>query len=277
MRIFREPLFHFFLLGLLIFGWFFFLNPPAPNEGDDSKIVIGNQDVERLSSQFENTWRRRPTPVEMERILEAMVREEVLVREATKLGFDQGDSVVRARLAKKMEFLTTSLAQSMVPEDSVLIAYFNENADAYSLPPEIAFEQLLLMQGDDPDRVLAALAEGEARANLEKVSLLPISMSLSSLTAVDNTFGRGFFAQIEELPKQQWTGPVTSGFGAHLVLVTEVKPAALPEFESIRETVLLDWRREQSEILTVAQLEVLKSQYEIETPDAEVLAEWSLQ
>lgn len=277
MRIFREPLFHFFLLGLLIFGWFFFLNPPAPNEGDDSKIVIDNQDVERLSSQFENTWRRRPTPVEMERILEAMVREEVLVREATKLGFDQGDSVVRARLAKKMEFLTTSLAQSMVPEDSVLIAYFNENADAYSLPPEIAFEQLLLMQGDDPDRVLAALAEGEARANLEKVSLLPISMSLSSLTAVDNTFGRGFFAQIEALPKQQWTGPVTSGFGAHLVLVTEVKPAALPEFESIRETVLLDWRREQSEILTVAQLEVLKSQYEIETPDAEVLAEWSLQ
>ena len=60
--------------------------------------------------------------------MEAQLREEILVREAIALGLDQGDAIIRNRLAQKMTFLTTSVAQSMLPEDEILIAMLLEAA-----------------------------------------------------------------------------------------------------------------------------------------------------
>ena len=61
-RILREPLFHFFLLGLGIFAIYGSLTPNGQNDGDGTQIVIDTQDVDRLVQQFEATWRRPPTP-----------------------------------------------------------------------------------------------------------------------------------------------------------------------------------------------------------------------
>ncbi|WP_424291776.1 peptidyl-prolyl cis-trans isomerase, partial [Eudoraea sp.] len=46
--------------------------------------------------------------------------------------------------------------------------------------------------------------------------------------------GSDFAASLEELPLNQWIGPVASGFGAHLVYITErIEPGKLP-FERVK-------------------------------------------
>ena len=82
MRILKEPLLHFSLLGVAIFGWFLVLNPQDERPSDPTNIVISNQEVERIILQFQGVWKRPPNSTEFEALITGMVREEVLVREA---------------------------------------------------------------------------------------------------------------------------------------------------------------------------------------------------
>ena len=268
MRILREPLFHFFLLGLAIFGWFSLKNPDTPVA--EGVIVIDDKDVTLLTEQFAATWRRPPTPAELEGLVQTMLREEVLVREAEALGLDQGDSVIRSRLVQKMTFLTESVAQAMTPEDSVLIEHMQAYPDQFRRPGRVAFEQVGL--GPSPTdaeiaELRAALEAGADPATLGLRSLLPPALPLSTVNSIDGVFGRGMFDGVYALEGEGWQGPVQSGYGWHLVRVTEKLPEALPPFEEAREAVLAHWRRETSETLSNAQFESLKAQYEVTLPE----------
>lgn len=275
-RILREPLFHFFLLGLGIFGIYGSLTPNEPNSGDGGRIIIDTQDVDRLVQQFEATWRRRPTQEEVSNLVDAQIREEILVREALALGLDQGDGVIRNRLAQKMAFLTTSVAQSMLPKDEALIAYLEANPDRFTMQGLLAFDQIRIPEGADADAALAALSAGAELEEISISSLLPPSMPLTSAQAIDATFGRDFYATLIDLPDNTWAGPVQSGYGVHLVRLTGRQKPALPAFEAIRDQVLADWRRQQADTLTVAQFEVFRENYEIEVPTPETLDQWAV-
>jgi PPIC-type PPIASE domain len=275
-RILREPLFHFFLLGLGVFAIYDTGAPNGQNGGDGAQIVIDRQDVDRLVQQFEATWRRPPTQEELSALVEAQLREEILVREAIALGLDQGDGIIRNRLAQKMTFLTTSVAQSMLPEDEILIAHMETNQDRFTVPGQLAFDQISLPEGADTDAALAALNAGVDPDEVGTRSLLPQRMPLTSAQAIDATFGRDFYASLIKFPLDAWAGPVQSGYGAHLVRLTDRKASRLPPLESIRDQVLADWRREQTDVLTAAQFNAFRDNYEIETPTPEALAQWAV-
>lgn len=275
-RILREPLFHFFLLGLGIFAIYGSLTPNGQNGGDGARIVIDTQDVDRLAQQFEATWRRPPTQEELLGLVEAQLREEILVREAIALGLDQGDGIIRNRLAQKMTFLTTSVAQSMLPEDEILIAHMETNRKRFTMPGKLAFDQISLPEGANADAALAALNAGVDPNEVGNRSLLPLSMPMTSAQAIDATFGRDFYATLIDLPLDAWAGPVQSGYGAHLVRITDRKEPVLPLLEALRDQVLADWRREQTDVLTVAQFDAFRDNYEIETPTPEALAQWAV-
>ncbi|MFD0980271.1 peptidyl-prolyl cis-trans isomerase [Tropicimonas aquimaris] len=275
MRLLKEPLLHFLLLGAGLFAWYSVRAPEVPAQDASPQIVIDAQDVDRLIVQYRATWRRPPTVAELEVMIDGLAREEVLVREAREMGLDVGDSVIRGRLTQKMDFLTTSVAQSMEPEDAVLQEHLETNADRFRTDGRIAFEQVYL--GTAPDeaatkQILAHLEAGKPSDSLGQPTLLPPDLPPSARTAIDATFGSRFFEQLQGLPVGAWQGPVISGYGSHLVRVTAREEARLPTVDEIREAVLFDWRRVMSETLTEAQYEQLAAQYEITRPD---LSEWA--
>lgn len=275
MRLLKEPLFHFLLLGAAIFAWYSLQAPRTTVEDGGPQIVIDAQDVDRLIAQYRATWRRPPRAAELEAMIDGLAREEVLVREARAMGLDVGDSVIRGRLTQKMDFLTTSVAQSMEPDEAVLLAHLEANPERFRSAGRVAFEQVFLGPVPAPaviEEVSAALAEGADPGNLGQRTLLPLDLPLSSKTAVDATFGGELFAQVQALPEGVWQGPVTSGYGSHFVRVTAREEPRLPSLSEIREAVLFDWRREMSESLTQAQFEQLSAQYTITRPD---LSQWA--
>jgi parvulin-like peptidyl-prolyl isomerase len=271
MRILREPLFHFLLLGLAIFAWYALVAPPSDGGEVSDQIVIDQRDVQLIVERFEATWRRPPTVEELQGLIDSLLREEIMVREARKLGLDQGDSVVRQRLRQKMEFLATSVAQSMQPTEAELQEHLDANPERFVLPPQIAFEQVYLGQAATEAEVsamLEALQGGADPGTLGRASLLPPALSLSTPRAVESSFGRGMFEALQAQPSGVWSGPVESGFGTHLVRVTDVRPAETPALEDISQNVLLDWRRVQNETIGTAQLEALAEGYDIVVPEA---------
>ena len=72
----------------------------------------------------------------------------------------------------------------------------------------------------------------------------------------------------------QWSGPIESGFGLHLVKVDERTAGKAPTLAEIRPIVLREWQSEERRRQNQALLDTLKSKYEIrvEGPAAELFA-----
>lgn len=276
MKIHKEPLFHFFLLGVAIFGWFTYLNPEEPEAPGPNAILFDDQDINRLIGRFQAVWQRPPTMDELAGLMDDLVREEILVREARALGMDHGDSVIRNRLVQKMDFLVTSVAQAAEPEDSVLVQHMESFPDRFTRPGKLAFQQIALGENPDPEAVKQTLVSLKGGENPDKFgisSLLPASIPLSHAQQVDGIFGNGFYAALEKLPEGVWAGPVRSGYGFHMVLLEAKEDPKLPPFEDIREDVLFDWRRELMSDLTTARFDELKGKYEVTIPEPGQFAE----
>ena len=123
MRVLKEPLLHFFLIGAAIFVWFHIVAPESETVEDLEKITLDEDDVALLSARFEAQWKRTPSDAELKALVDASIREEVLVREARQLGLDRGDPLIRTRLSQKMDYLTEAIATSIVPNDEDLEAF----------------------------------------------------------------------------------------------------------------------------------------------------------
>lgn len=273
-RIFKEPLFHFFLMGVGIFAWFWVLNPVEPTPHSTQKITVTPRHLAFMAQQFEATRKRPASPEDLIALIDAYVQEEVLVREARALGLDQGDGIIRNRLAQKMTFLTTSAAQAAEPGDAVLGAFFEENKKLYKSRERVSFEQVGLAKNADAEAAKTALMQGQYPAEHAASFLLPQGMALSVKQVVDGTFGTGFFVQIRVLKPGKWGGPVQSGYGLHLIKLIQHQPAEVPPFDRVRDRVLMDWRRARAQELTEAQLEQMRAQYEIVAPNADEIKIW---
>lgn len=269
-RLLREPLLHFLLIGAVIFALAGSGGGGGPAEEPD-RIVLTKADLDRIQQRFQATWRRTATPDEMARLVEDAIREEVYVREARALGLDRGDAAVRQRLRQKMAFLITSAASADAPSDDVLRAYFEENSEAYQGRSRISFEQVFLGEapvGDAVQSALAALRGGGDPDQIGQRTLMPPAMRRSSKDAIDATFGRGLFATLETMPTREWGGPVQSGFGVHLVRVTEHQEAEIPEFATVREQVLRDWQKAEAERFEADAYQRLVDRYDVEIEQA---------
>lgn len=265
----REPLLHFIVLGGAIFAVFAAIDDTPPPVASN-RLEVTQADALRLAQQFEATWRRVPTNAEQSFLIDRLIREEILVREALALGLDRGDAVIRQRLTQKMTFLLESAAEAAVPSDDDLAAHLEAHPERFRSSGLVAFEQIPLREGEaEAEAVLAALRSGAPPAGFGGARLLPARMAASSAPVVDGAFGAGFFAAVAALPEGDWAGPVESSYGQHLVRVERVVPPVLPPLDAIRETVERDWRvTRRAEILDET-LDALMARYEIIRPDAD--------
>ena len=99
LKVLREPLFHFLLVGAVLFGLYNLTGSRSDLENDTrERIVVTSAQIENLTDAFMRTWKRSPTRQELEGLVQDHIQEEVLYREALKLRLDQDDTVVRRRL-----------------------------------------------------------------------------------------------------------------------------------------------------------------------------------
>lgn len=267
----REPLVHFFVLGLAVFGLFaIFDDTPEPRAAQLINVTV--EDASRLAAEFEARWRRSPTPDELDLLIAQYIREEVYTREAIALGLDQGDTIIRRRLQQKMEFLTEAGAEAANPDDATLAAHLAANAERFSRAPLLAFEQIMLVEATANElvpEIRASLNRGRDPLEVARPSLLPPSVSPSPPRVIDSTFGSGFFDQLEGLPLGEWAGPVTSSYGRHLVRISERRAVEVPTLDEIRGRVLMDWRTTLADRLREDRYQAMRLRYEIVRPDAE--------
>jgi hypothetical protein len=270
-RVIKEPLVHFAALALIIFAVYFALAPDSdlPAVG---KITVTQAKIEQMAVIYTKIWQRPPDPSELKGLIDDYVKEEIYVREALALGLDKDDTVIRSRLRQKMEFMSDSVADQIVPTDADLEAYLKAHPELFAIDPMTGFQQIYLNPdkhgnhiGPDAQAILATLQGNPAAdlATLGDASLLPSDMPASTSTGIAQTFGADFAAVVAKAEQGKWFGPVASGFGQHLVRVTERKPGRLPALAEVRDAVLREWSNQRRTDLAAAQVNGLLKRYQV--------------
>ena len=247
-KLLREPLVHFLLLGLLVFAGF---KVTSRNEaGEPSKIVVTQAQVESLVTGFSRTWQRPPTTLELEGLIREYIREEVCTREALALGLDKDDSVIRRRLRQKLEFISDSVASQADPTEEQLQQYLQAHANSFRGERQLTFSQVYLdpqKHGEnltrDINQMLAELRLGSKSEVSKMGDSLLLEQNFESVPAgeISKQFGEKFVADLADLPVGEWSGPIESGYGLHLVIVIDRKDGSVPALADVRETVKRDW------------------------------------
>ena len=245
----REPLLHFLLLGAAIFAAYGFVS--RRTGGEPGKIVITQGQIGSMVEGFTRTWQRPPTSEELQGLVRDRVRDEVYCHEAMMLGLDKDDTVIRRRLRQKMEFVSDDIAAQTEPTDADLNAYLQAHADKFPVEQRFTFRQVYL----NPDKHRANLAGDAARllaqweqsgdkadvSALGDAFLLEHDFTALPASEVAKQFGEQFSTKLGGLQPGQWQGPVESGYGVHLVKVSERSEARLPALAEVREVVRREW------------------------------------
>ena len=274
LRLIREPVLQFLILGGGLFAAYAAFAPPeeAPRE----EITITAARIESLSANFERTWRRSPSDEELDGLLSDYIAEEVLYREALKLGLDQDDLVVRRRMRQKMELLLADALSAAPPGEAELRAYLDANKERYRQPDRITFQQVFLgpaeSRGGGDWADLAERLNGEPDIDLASIgapSLLPPGMEDASAAAISGVFGGGFAAELPSLKTGQWSGPVESSYGLHLVRIDKFVESSDPVFEDVRAEIARDMAYSREREARIELVERLKENYDISVEGAQ--------
>lgn len=256
-RAFRDPLAHFLVAGAAL--WLLLAWRGEPADPASRTIVVSRERQAALAVNFEQLMGRSPTEREQAGLVANDVREEILAREALRLGLDQDDPVIRRRLARKMDDLATAEAEGAMPSDTELARWLAAHPERFGGAARVSFAQVSFATEAE---ARAALASGRpARgAPLD----LPAAMTERTLSEVRERFGIQFAQGLGALaPAPGWQGPLPSGLGWHLVRLDRREagpPAALAE---VRAQVLDDWRGATMQARREAAYALLESGYTV--------------
>src|SRR5262245_12855734 len=113
-KLIKDPLVHFLLIGLALFAIAAMRGQPITT--GRNRIVVSAEQIAQASAAASALQGRPPTNEELANLVEPLVRDEVMYREALALGLDENDDEVRRRLVEKMSYLTQDTADPE-PED----------------------------------------------------------------------------------------------------------------------------------------------------------------
>lgn len=240
----REPSLHFIAAASLIFA----VNEYAVDRrADSSTIRVTGADVELAVYRYLRQFGEIPDTDEISSLVEAQVEDEILYREALQTGLAD-DEIVRRRLVQKMEFLLEEFGGQLIPTEDELRTYFADHRDKYTFPATVSFQQRPLDSQTNP--IPASLPASFERAELSDV-----------VRYFGDKFGSDLFSRA--IKPDSWQGPVDSGVGAHLVLLTDRTSARYMTFSEARSRIERDWLRQARMGRYNSSLAAIRSKYKI--------------
>jgi PPIC-type PPIASE domain len=267
MRLLKEPLLHFAVMGGLMFAAYSALGTARQEDQPQPVIRMTATDAEWLTGMWTRQWHRPPTDEELSGLVADHLKEEVLVREAQALELDVGDTIVRRRLAQKMAFLLEDTIRTAEPPEAELHVLYGGRPDLVNTPARVSFTQVFFRRehGDARARAsLVALFDAAATPGEEgDPLLLGHTFADQDEPALANLFGAPFAQAVLALPVGRWSGPIESGYGLHLVKVTAALPPQARPFADVREQLAEEWRRARRETAQAQLLQDLIRKYQV--------------
>jgi hypothetical protein len=275
-----EPLAQFLLIGAAIYGAYGYVGAPD-SSANERTVTVTSGEIRALSDTWMNLWNRPPTNEELSQVIRQNVREKILFREAVAMGLDDGDIVIRRRLAQRLEYLASSLITPEEPTQQEMTEWYAANGEKFTQPDLYWITHVFF----DPDlRDVTALEDAEAlRIRLNSLDAQPdnfdqfgdrfmLENKYAERTVVElsKLFGGGFVDEVIKLEPGQWFGPILSGYGVHVVKLDKHWQAPKPAFSEVEDFIRQEIMTAEIEQLSDQFVDNLMSRYEIIVEETEV-------
>ena len=245
----REPILHFLLLGALFYGTVSLHARPT----DPHRIVVTDATLAQIKQKYMAQFGDAPSPDQFAYLIDRHIHEEALYRQGIALGLVENDELVRRRIVQKMEFLEEGEAEIGDPTAAELKAFYQANAARYLQPARVSFTHVYFSPDNGGDaaargRAAGVLASLRAQPDQPVAALgdsFPEKLNFAMITGddVEHIFGQGDLdPRLFDLPVGEWSGPIRSGYGWHLVRVEAREPPRPPNLADIDQDLRADWR-----------------------------------
>ncbi len=266
----NEPLVHFALLGLILYWLNGVFNAAEDNP---RRIVVKPSVYTEISQAFQTGRGRKPTPEEMEPLVQTWVSNEVLYREARLLQLEQGDEMIRQRIMQKMRVMIASSIDVPNPTEEDLRVWFMNHKENYDLPAHFDFSFARLDTSEEAARAKAAawndLEEG---AQIVEPGTRVLNFAVRPRYNVVEMLGEDFTRTLEAMPVGEWQA-VEGPTGWAIVRLERLDPPSEATFEMVRADVDKRWRDQRYKSEGARQVAEMRAQYEViyADPPADVM------
>ncbi|MFD1316478.1 peptidyl-prolyl cis-trans isomerase [Namhaeicola litoreus] len=268
-KLLKEPLVHFIFIGIFLFILYGLVNK---NEKGGEVIRLDQSDVDNIIASWEMQWKRLPTEDELKNLLEQNIKQEIFYQEALKMNLDHNDEIIKRRLSQKMQFISNDIAALKKPTDQDLQDYFEANSEKYAFPPTFTFYQIIFSRDNrkDPKSDAIVVLKNHSNASFDEMKnfgdKMPFPYSLTDINQdeIAYQFGSTLSESFENIPLNQWYGPVSSSFGEHLVFIANKIEKRIPKLEEVKRDVLLDYEYNEQQKTNEAIMKELKKKYRVE-------------
>jgi hypothetical protein len=252
----REPLLHFFLLGMLIFGVDAVLHPPAK---DDRVIVVTKALRQSFVDNFDEDKERVPSDAELEKMVESWVASEILYREGKTLAVDRGDDMIRDRIAYKLQLLIFDQIHVPQPTEDELQIWFANNHDQFDEPDRVGF---YLTPPTDEATARRQLEDIQAQRESDDLRQQTRAILGRPVASLAESFGEGFRDALLALPLGRWT-ILQSKDGWHVARLDSRRAGMRANLESVRDEAARIWHTDETRKRAWEAVSRLKASYTV--------------
>jgi hypothetical protein len=285
-ELFKQPLVHFLIIGFCLFGLYSWIGNKAETRVSQKTIIVDRDALltflqyrsKAFNDQHFGDKLDAMSVKERQRLIDDLVREEVLYREALALKLDNEDYVIKRRLIQKLEFITQGFIESAIELTADQInAYFEDHKSEYYIQPSATFTHVFFDKERHGEEEAKAMAE-EKLAELKKNEvafskaiyhgdrfLYHTNYVERVPDYVSSHFGKSMAQAIFEHNSngQEWIGPFESPYGFHIVLVTQKKEGRLSNIKEIYDRVKDDAQREFIRMKTESAIQKIINSYNV--------------
>lgn len=309
MRFLRQPLLHFLVIGIALFALqkYRYATAPIDIEGLDAETRLQLRDdfvrrTGRMPTQIQivalerqeldsrilyaEALRRnfhRDDAVVLQRLLRDANflgiegSDDEKIRTAIALGVHESDEVIRRRMIQRMERLGRGTSSASPTRDDLEQIYESET-DRWQVPARLSFQHVFFSADRDADpegraqQALEELRSGADSAGFGDPFLHGRAFRDKSYRDMTYMFGSEFSDALAAQPPTvgQWSEPVPSAYGMHLVRVTDIVPATIRSIDDVAAKLEQLWRDDHERQALQAFIEQLRQRYNVVAPGDDV-------
>jgi parvulin-like peptidyl-prolyl isomerase len=258
------------LLGLGIAGYGLFtaqatatnVVPPEDLALINQRPILRSDFITQLESETGRDFEQSSRDDQL-RVLDEMVREELLVQRGLELDFAETDQDTRNALVAVVNAQVLAEVTTSQPAEEQLLEYFNRHRDQYATPGTLTACNLVLPGAALISQARAAVTALRSHQPLEGVLR---QFGLSNRNGCEEDFyfaarihlGDALFDAAKLLPSGAVSDPIASADGIHILsIVQNLAPLEL-SFQAAQEQVAADFKTDRETRITEATLKFLR-------------------
>lgn len=223
-------------------------------------VIIGR---DRYDSALARLRTETPNDAEKAAILARLVEEELLVQRGVELGMTESDTEVRNAILNSLIASVTAEADASAPSDDELREYLADNAERFSYTASLSVRAWETDHEPVAQQFIAALRMDGSPPDIDGIRAMPdLPAGLLPADALRDYLGPAITAAAAEMP--DGSSAVFARRGRWLVVqVMERERGFITDLDSVRNRVLLDYRRNLADEMLAQYIDNLRQRADV--------------